>query len=240
MLYKIRNMSIYIVHLPIRHFRYLIFFLLCSLYGFYVGTLVVSLEKEEMHKNNLKGIGITCEESEDEFMYLWSSPHAAGEVIELLKVSKANGKIDYCLDSRRVDEPDYFHYCLEDDKTGNSLHGLIFGTYEKALMVRWWVQNHSKCTSRMFSLPIRRPGMEVYKDIDGDGMCDWRSLREEDVFYEELLLGSTWLPVDGMYETNSREARVLINGISMNVLFHEGKWVDADDNSIENMGAIKQ
>lgn len=219
-----------LLHITICYcYKYIILFLFCCVLGIFVGKYSVSLEQKRSYEHRLQTMGITYEETEDELRYVCYTPETVSEVTEMLTVSKVDGKTAYYLNSKRMDEPDYFYYNIEDGADSCKVQYLMFGTYEKALIMNWTVQSVLKCTDRMFSLPSTKPGMEVYHDMDGNGMCDWRFVRNGGEKFPELLVDQMWVPVEGMYEKNSLQSCVLINGESTFVSFQDGKWIVADE-----------
>jgi len=222
-------------------YRYILFFSFCCLLGIVIGKYSLYLNRTEIGLRMLKCMGITFEETEEEFLWLWNSPETENQLAELLTIPKKNRETSYTLTSGRLDQPEYFFYTSssEDNVHFQVNNGIMFGTDEKALILAWLVQNGIQCKERKFKLPSLDSGMETYHDINGDGMCDWRSISKKGDIYKELLLDYKWLPVDESYKDVGKEACVIMNGKSIDVIFQNGKWV-IDDKLRNNVDDIEK
>jgi len=207
--------------------RPLFFIASCCLFGILCGYGSSFLFREYCKRNTLEIAGFTCEETSESSDCTLVSPRTLGCVVERLRVSKEDdGEIVYDLCSARASQPAFleYGYLKEGERSAVNEHAITFGTRQNGLLLMWQ-ECSGRSINRAFAFPSSGTSREIYFDIDGDGKCDSRYLRIDEVNHPEILLDGSWLPVDKWYGGKKKGAFVTVNGISRKALFMVDKWV---------------
>lgn len=217
------------------YIKYILFIIFFCLLGIVYDYLILFISENNSRQDILDMAGFACEETDETSIYTLISPRTLCNVIETINIPKEEHmKCKYSISSGRASQLMFFMYeeLYDKNNTGTSEHGVVFGSFEDGLLMRWDIVNDKYCKNRVFSFPDIRKEREIYRDIDGDNMCDSRYIRINGKNHPEILFNGIWLSVYKWYGEDKKGALVDIDGKIHRMLFNSSKWTV--DSSFEN------